>query len=344
MSQSFIEITPRTESEKMAIITQNLLITEYFKSCFQMIPYDISRDKEGHIVVLYCEKDDINAFTIGINNETKKITIFHAGKISLDTYNSDRTGMIDIVGIHPAFMKKGLGTILLQSAENFFKADGKKEIQLDALHHYEDMSSEHKSLEEVLMTMQTTEAEKYLEKNFCDLNMYLYSTMGYVKLGEGTRYATIMKKNKLQEIKLAYGLSRPLTVSQSKRQFPISLAFHDIILTAKHGQQRNLFVNSFNYIKSENFSPFKFNPTIQDLKYFYEIATRIESERLYKNQIYHCENYPNTHSEKYSNLQKLYQKTKEFSNIKNKELDSFYDLYERCKSALERIQESEPGK
>ena len=56
MSQSYIEETNRTEQEKIAIITQNLLISEYFKTVFGIFPYDISRDKDGHIVVLSFEK------------------------------------------------------------------------------------------------------------------------------------------------------------------------------------------------------------------------------------------------------------------------------------------------
>lgn len=343
MSQSYIEETNRTEQEKIAIITQNLLISEYFKTVFGIFPYDISRDKDSHIVVLSFEKDDIDAFTIGIDNKTKQIAPFHVGRISFDTYNYDKVGEIDIVGIHPAFMRKGLGTILLQSAENYIKNAGKKEITLDAIHNYEDMSKAHKSLDEILSTMPKEKAEKYIAKNFCDVNQYLYTTMGYVKLGDGNRYATVMKKNKLQQISIAYGLSRPLSVSTSKKQFPISLAFEDIIFTAQHGRQKNFFVNTYNALKSEDFSPFKFNATVNDLMNFHNVVMHINpTNEIYKDRLFHSETYMPIHSSKYSNIEKLSQSISSYPKLDRAILIPVNELYHKCLNGIKVFNEEEP--
>lgn len=343
MSQTFVETTKRTGKEKMAIVTQNVLVSEYFKSVLGLYPYDISRDKDGHIIVLTHEKEDIDAFTLGINDETKQISPFHVGKISLDNHNYDRFGEIDLIGIHPAFMSKGLGTILLQSAENFFKTSGKNEIRLDALHHYEDISREQKTLQEVLSTMSREDAEAYITRNFCDINIYLYSTMGYVKLGDGTRYATVMKKNNLQQLSIAYGLTRPLTVSQSKKQYPISLAFEDVIYTAHYGTQKNLFTNTFNAFQSENFSPFIFNATEKDLTNFHEVAIKIKPESIYSDRLFHYERYIPFYSTKYSDLSKLAESVSSLQKLDKKIITQFDELYKKCYNALITIQNDEPG-
>ena len=343
MSQSYIEETKRTEQEKVAIITQNLLISEYFKTVFDILPYDISRDKDGHIVVLSYNKGDIDAFTIGIDDNTKQITPFHVGRISFDTYNYDRLGEINIVGIHPAFMHKGLGTILLQSAENYIKNAGKKEIMLDAIHHYEDMSDAHMSLDDVLSTMPKEKAEKYIAKNFCDVNQYLYTTMGYVKISNGTRYATMMKKNNLEKISIAYGLSRPLTVSTSINQFPISLAFEDIILAAQHGRQKNFFVNSYNALKSENFSPFKFHTTVNDLTNFHKVITHINpTNEIYRDRLFHSETYTPVHSTKYTNIESLSQTISTYPKLKRAILEPVNELYLKCLNGIKIFNEEEP--
>lgn len=344
---SIIIPTPHTEKERLAIITQNLLISQYFQKAFMLEkPSEMSRDRQGHIYALYINHDYIDAYTIGMNTKTKEIIPFHVGKLSFDTEYGRHETEIDLIGIHQAFMNKGLGTILLQTFENHIKSIGRKSVMLDSMRNYVDLSVPPKTISEIRRKMSKSEAEDYVLKNFYDSNLYLYTSMGYAKLGQGTQHAVIMKKENLQEMTVAYGLERPLSFKRSKKDFSVSLEFLSAVDQASVGAPKNFFRDSFNSVLSENFSPFVFNPTINDLDNFHKVAMAINANNaLYTDRIERLINAKNYYDTKYSSLEKVAKAVKNDPKKINSKLKEFNDFYNTCISAFNQVTETEsqPG-
>ena len=352
---SIIIPTPHTEKERLAIITQNLLISQYFQKAFMLEkPSEMSRDRQGHIYALYINRDYIDAYTIGMNTKTKEIIPFHVGKLSFDTEYGRHETEIDLIGIHQAFMNKGLGTILLQTFENHIKSIGRKSIMLDSMRNYVDLSVPPKTISEIRRKMSKSEAEDYVLKNFYDSNLYLYTSMGYAKLGQGTKHAVIMKKENLQEMTVAYGLERPLSFKRSKKDFSVSLEFLSAVDQASVGVPKNFFRDSFNSVHCENFSPFvsflpASNPTTltSGLLYFFRRgrAPSNANNALYTDRIERLINAKNYYDTKYSSLEKVAKAVKNDPKKSNSKLKEFNDFYNTCISAFNQVTETEsqPG-
>lgn len=344
MANSFIIPTPHSQKERLVILTQNLIVGQFFQNAFMLDkPCEISRDKQGHIYALYIDREFIDAYTLGINTNTKEIVPFHVGKLTFDLDIEHKGSEISLIGIHKAFMNKGLGTVLLQTFENHAITYGRNNISLCAMRNYVDMSKNPKTIYDIIQTMSAQDADDYILKNFYDSNQYLYTSMGYVKVGQGTADAVKMKKDNLQELSVSYGFVRPLSFKKSKKSFSVCQEFYNSIQQASISAPKNFFKVSYNSIQSENFSPFVFNPTVKDTQNFGKVALNIKANNnLYTDRIERIINASSTYDTKYSNIEKIANSIKTESKQSNAQMKNFQDFYEKCMYALNEISESEP--
>lgn len=130
-----------TDKEKSVIKSQNNLVNNYIYDSVNLIPYAISQDKENHIIVLSANRHGfyqgltfLNAYMIGINTNTNKLSLYKVGNAGL-TYlnkNSEKASFnptLTDIGIHPAFNNLGIGRIPLQFTENMVYDSGFKTLK-----------------------------------------------------------------------------------------------------------------------------------------------------------------------------------------------------------------------
>lgn len=340
-----VQVAQKSKNEKLIITAQNVLLKQYFEEMFEIPVYDISRDKENHPIFLSVKnKENIHAYTLAIHDQTKMITPFQVGKIEFDNnIFSDVDTYIEVVGIHDAFAGKGIGTIILQGAENYFTELNRRAIELQSLRTFVDLSKNNMSYQQIVCTMAPYQAEQYIKNNFYDKNLYFYSSMGYVKVSRGDKYGVQMRKNKLKNVPITYGFERPMTLLKAKNAFKISSEFTGYIDQLRTGQKKDFFnKKSTNIFQSEKISPIQIKPTIEDTKNLDLIFSRFETYNgIYLDQIPVCFENNKKHNNTNSNLSKLANNTKNDTKIISTIHNHAHQTFEKCMKALNQFIEPE---
>lgn len=336
-----IQTKQRSSNEKLIITAQNVLLKQYFEETFNIPVYDISRDKEDHPIFLsILDKEKMHAYTLAIRDETKEITPFQVGKVEYDNeYYSPIDSFVEVVGVHDAFAGKGIGTIILQGAENYFTELNKNAVELEMLRTFTDISKNKLTYSDIIASMNPEQAERYIKRNFYDTNLFFYTSMGYVKISSGDKYGVLMRKKKIKNIPITYGFERPLSLSRSETSFRIPSIFTNYFEQLKVGQKRNFFnKKSTNIFQSEKISPIQIKPTIDDTRNMDLIFSHLEPcNGIYANQLALCFENNKKHSTKNSDISKLAKESKNKAQIQN----STHQTYQKCINALNQFIEPE---
>ncbi len=336
-----IQTKQRSTNEKLIITAQNVLLKQYFEETFNIPVYDISRDKENHPIFLSIrDKEKMFAYTLAIRDETKEITPFQVGKIEYDNeYYSDVDSFIEVVGVHDAFAGKGIGTIILQGAENHFTELNRNAIELEAMRSFVDISKNKLSYSDIIASMNREQAEQYIKRNFYDTNLYLYTSMGYVKISSGDKYGVLMRKKKIKNIPITYGFERPLSLTKSERSFKITSLFANYFEQLKVGQKKNFFdKKNMNMFQAKNISPIQIEPTIEDTRNIDTIFSHMKSYNgIFNDQLLFNFEKDDKHNTENSNISKLAKESKNKTQIQN----NTHQTYQKCISALNQFIEPE---
>lgn len=136
---------------------QNKIISDFCVEKLGAKPYCVTRDKEGHIIIIERQKpiftaDDPRffAYMLGLNKSNCCIDAFPVGycEFHYQRYNIKAETMddyvnapfntfhISMVAVHPSFERLGIGALLLQTVENYGAYKGIEYIRLNSLRHF----------------------------------------------------------------------------------------------------------------------------------------------------------------------------------------------------------------
>lgn len=343
----FVCQTKHTQDEEYAIIAQNLLIKQYCEDVFGMDVFKISRDKAYHPIILTIERDTIYAHTLAIWDETKELVPFQIGKLSFDNkFLEESQTQVESVGIHKAFMGKGVGTILLKAIEDLAHSENKSMITLDSLRDFVDLSGNNLTCEQVFSLFPQKEASEYVMKNFYDRNLYFYSTLGYVNIYNNYTFIAPLKKTNIESVQLAFGFTRPTSIFECKDKFRITTKFSNIEEQMKKNFTSSpLFTISKNILNSEGISPLIIKPTTKDLTNLDIVLTRLNFfKALYTDRLVKIPENNLTHSTKYSETSKLADQLRAQKTQVPTLILPTHLLYKKCQGALKTILDNENEK
>lgn len=289
-----------SENEKEFIRLQNELIYEYATKRLKVEPYAISRDKNGHILLIayrYASSNNCPEFlcyTIGLNNETNKLTAFLVGKNIVrftstapklnafdELFSAPNNLYINNLTVHQAFSGLNIGRILLQTSENYAVENKIPTMTLKSLKCYEELKTKSKS--------QFPKVKDYFDKN-----LYFYYSQGfkeYEPVPDGSfdylesmqNMIRPLKKRNLQKIILDYGFNRPLVkIEKTHPCFSIKRETIDHTYVLREFiYDDKMFPNYLNNIVSESFSPLITEPTEESLIGLYSIINQFKTKPVF---------------------------------------------------------------
>lgn len=249
---------------------------------FGFEPFEISRDRDGHILLFENDDNSSNIYChmIGYNKSSRLFTDYIVGEIDYLEHNRN-TVLLMRVAIHPAFQSKGIGRIMYQAAENLFVTKNINHIDLCSLVTYRNITDNYyESTQEILEDYGYTEGQEYIKNNYFDTNLFFYRSLGFVP--QSRIYATSipLEKNDLEIVNIKYGINpinRNLVKTLSYSLGDIIPESYDPYEYLENHQPSLLFDLDLNNYPSEYFHPLKFPATF----YGYEKLLNILTQGLF---------------------------------------------------------------
>lgn len=284
-----------TPAQQKAMDDQNLLLI-YIAQKLGINPYAVSRDKNGHPLILELKNYDggnypeLYCYTLGLNKETNNFMAYCVGKNTFrfttnygyvwptDPYQRNNNLHINILSIHPAFDGQGIGRVLLQATENLAVANGIKSMSLKQEICYVPNSAKLSKINRVEILAK--DMDKYFEEYYFDKNMYFYYSNGFEKDTSKDYYIEVtdglvpLKKDRLQKITLNYGFAKPLVkVDRTLPMFALQSSLYSSTETAREYCYNNRFPTFLNNVSAEQFSPIVLKPKDSYTEFLHAFTT-----------------------------------------------------------------------
>jgi len=267
-------------------LLQNEIIENFCKK-FKLKPNVISRDKEGHVLIItitgspstdefYSNK--LYCYMLGRNKHSNKIMPFNVGYCLFKYYKNYNLPLyekyhlpynladISTVSVHKAFQNLGIGRIMLQAVENEVLEDDIHTITLSATKFYVPINGEKKNFK-------FAESEEYFDKNY-----YFYTSNGYSdnhdELKDISKFSYVrpLKKTKLKKIAIENGLTN-IIKRTDKNSSIFSIAKENSFVRKNLGDDtyHPIFNNGYNNIPSEQFSPISLDASRDSTLHLYKV-------------------------------------------------------------------------
>lgn len=283
--------------QKKAMDDQNLLLS-YVAKKLGINPYAISRDKNGHALILelkYLDNSnypELYCYALGLNTETNKVAVYCIGKNTFkftrsygyiwpENITPPPTNLhINVLSTHPGFDGMGVGRVLMQATENIAVANRLKTMSLKQEICYVPNSQMLAKIDKVTTLLK--DKDEYFKRVYFDKNMYFYYSNGF-ELDTSNEYfievpdgLNPLKKDRLQKVVLDYGFAKPLVpVSRTEPIFALKVTEDTATDTAKEYCYNNRFPTFLNNVEPENFSPITLKPNDDYTRFLYAfISTR----------------------------------------------------------------------
>lgn len=275
------------DKEKLTIAYQNQLIKQYIFDEYKISSAQISRDRNNlpliivHIRENHCQ-DLVECYTLGFNVKKNTFMLYNVGTIK--TFNTNENMEIASLSVHKAFNNTGIGQVLMHYIENYASSHGYESLSLQSQKTFADFSKEQLS-ESELKNLPEREHVKYLTNNYYDKNLYFYTKLGFEPSGrlDPLDNFTPLKKEKLHQIVLDYGLNQPLKPVNKKnfsKPIPKKSSLHPFRYVQDYAY-KDYFTYAKNEIVSEQFAPLLINPTREDLNLLAEIIVKYKKSKLH---------------------------------------------------------------
>lgn len=237
------------------------------KKMFGYKPFEISRDRDGHILLFENDEENsnIHCHMIGFNKTNKTFTDYIVGEIEyLDRANNSM--VIMKVAIHPAFQSKGIGRIMYQATENLFVSKNTEHVELCSLVTYRNINKDYdETTEEIIEDYGYTEGEKYIKENYYDTNLFFYKSLGFRLSNQVYATSVPVEKDDLELVNIKYGLKPINKKAVTILSYPLGYIKPNNFDTYEYLDNHRpslLFDLDLNNYPSEDFYPIEYPATI----------------------------------------------------------------------------------
>lgn len=276
-----------SEKQKLSIEYQNEIIKQYLFDEYKITPAQISRDKNNLPLIIVKiatspSQSTIECYTLGFNAKKNNLTLYNIGAVK--TFESSDSIEIVSLSVHKAFNNSGIGQILMHHVENYATKCHYNTLRLESKKTYTDFS-DHQLSDSKLKELSERELVKYLTNNYYDKNLYFYTKLGFkpYEKEDPLNTFTPLKKDRLKQVVLDYGLEEPLKPI-NKKQYSKSIPKKTSLHPYRYAQDytyKDYFVYVKNEFVSEQFVPLFLDPNSQGLNLLVDVITKYDKAKFH---------------------------------------------------------------